>query len=454
MLTYASFGLEALTTLTGGRRLMISGRAEPAFDRIARETSSSYILGFDAERGDRDGKPHTVTVTTSRRGVEVRARRLFAFVDNAVAAPPVAAPSPTSGENPPPEAVTTGSRVTPATPAASGVSAGADPRRDGVQLPDSTAQVKAGRQAPPGAVTLEQVPQRMGEYVEAYGDRTALIVATEKYTQRVSTEDGSNFPPRQMLAEFAIVKVAGPLGWIGFRDIVEVNGEKLTDRRDRLLNLLSAANGDASEARRISNESARFNIGPISRNFNVPTATLFFFHPSNLARFSFKAKGTKKIHGVDAWVLEFKETRHPSMVMTRAGKDVPCEGSLWVSPTDGTIVRTVVTFRGFADEKVLQGVREKGSQTAAPSSPTQSPAVPAVSQPSSSTQTPPQQTAPPSAGQPSGGGASGQKGSGSTGSPVSGAGREPRQDLGSGPTPQQLLSDTFPDSQAGEPGPH
>ena len=33
------------------------------------------------------------------------------------------------------------------------------------------------------------------------------------------------------------------------------------------------------EARRLSDESARFNIGPIVRNFNVPTAALFFFRP-------------------------------------------------------------------------------------------------------------------------------------------------------------------------------
>ena len=252
--------------------------------------------------------------------------------------------------------------------------------------------------------SLEQVLQRMGAYVTAYGERAALIVATEKYIQRVSSEDGTNFPPRQLLAEFAIVKVPGPVGWVGFRDVVQVNGESLTDRRDRLAKLLSDSAGDVGEARRISNESARFNIGPISRNFNVPTTTLFFFHPANLPRFTFKMKGMKKIDGIDTCVLDFKETRHPSLVMKKDGTDAPCEGTVWVSPADGTIVRTLVTFRGFADEKVGQeatGRPTSPSSTATQSTagaPAASPAPPSVQPPAQPQPQPPAQPAPPAAG--------------------------------------------------------
>ena len=74
-----SYGLETVATVTGGRRLMVSGRATVAFDRIARETSAWYVLGFEADASDRDGKVHAVSVTTTRPGVEIRARRQFAF---------------------------------------------------------------------------------------------------------------------------------------------------------------------------------------------------------------------------------------------------------------------------------------------------------------------------------------------------------------------------------------
>ena len=41
----------------------------------------------------------------------------------------------------------------------------------------------------------------------------------------------------------------------------------------------------------MADESARFNIGPTRRNFNEPTAALFFLLPASQARFAFTRKG-------------------------------------------------------------------------------------------------------------------------------------------------------------------
>lgn len=278
----------------------------------------------------------------------------------------------------------------------------------------------------------------MGEYVAAYGERSALIVAAERYTQRVSSEAGLPFPPRQLLAEFAIVKVPGLVGWIGFRDVVEVDGESVTDRRERLLRLLSDQNGDVGEARRISNESARFNVGPVSRNFNVPTTTLFFFHPANLPRFTFKAKGRKTIDGVDTWAIEFKERRRPSMVMTREGKDVPSEGTVWVSPADGTIVRTLVTFRGFADDRVLQAATV--GQNVRPGGVEGPPPAVAPPRPSRPSQPQPPTQAPAAPSPPA---ASGQRAAGAFSASGADSVAPSRPQERGGPEPQELLRGDF-----------
>jgi hypothetical protein len=199
--------------------------------------------------------------------------------------------------------------------------------------------------------TVEQVMARVGEYVASYGQKAAVVVATEKYSQSVLVEGVDMGRPRELKAEFAIVRVAGG-GWTGFRDVIEAGGRKVQDRTDRLQSLLTNTSGDANEATRIANESARFNIGPISRNFNVPTAAMFFFYPDELQRFSFTRKGLKKIDGIDTWEIEFTETRRPTLIVTRAGKDVPIEGSLCVKPEDGTVVRTRFKMRNFADLEV------------------------------------------------------------------------------------------------------
>ncbi|HEX6974918.1 MAG TPA: hypothetical protein VF147_10980, partial [Vicinamibacterales bacterium] len=230
----------------------------------------------------------------------------------------------------------------------------------------------AGAQEP----TLQQVLERLGRYVASYGEKAALIVATEKYMQSVTTDEGMFIRPRSTMAEFAVVKTDTGPGWIGYRDVFEVDGNAIGDRRDRLVRLLTEGQGDAAEVTRIANESARYNIGPIARNFNVPTTTLLFFQPDNLARFKFTSKGKKNVDGIAAWQIDFTETQRPTLIMTRAGRDVPIEGSLWVVPADGTVIRTRLRMKGFSDDVRMPEMKGPAATT---------PAAPATPPPSSST---------------------------------------------------------------------
>ncbi|MEP6782874.1 MAG: hypothetical protein ABI983_04335 [Acidobacteriota bacterium] len=192
---------------------------------------------------------------------------------------------------------------------------------------------------------------RVGAYAAAYGEKTSVIVAAETYTQTVTVEGVTgSIRPIKLDAEFAIVKLQGG-GWTGFRDVIEVNDEPVHDRKDRLMSLLTSESASISEATRIANESARFNVGPISRNFNTPTAALFFFLPENLERFTFAKKGTKDIDKIKTVEITFKETKLPTLVTTRSGKNVPLEGSLWVTE-DGTVIRTRMHMEKFADADV------------------------------------------------------------------------------------------------------
>jgi hypothetical protein len=209
--------------------------------------------------------------------------------------------------------------------------------------------------AAPGAVaaqnaepTIDQVMARVGQYAASYGEKSSVVVAVETYTQQVTVEGAADVVrPIKLVAEFAIVKLAGG-GWTGFRDVLEVNGEPVQDRKDRLASLLTSEAASISEATRIANESARFNVGPISRNINTPTAALFFFLPQNLERFAFTKKGAKTIDGTRTVEVAFKETKLPTLITTRAGRNVPLEGTLWVTD-NGTVIRTRMRVEKFAD---------------------------------------------------------------------------------------------------------
>jgi VWFA-related protein len=66
--------LYRLSTLTRGAVFATVGSAAP-FERIAREISGYYLLGFEPQGGDRDGKDHVVDVKATGPRLTVRARR-------------------------------------------------------------------------------------------------------------------------------------------------------------------------------------------------------------------------------------------------------------------------------------------------------------------------------------------------------------------------------------------
>jgi len=218
-------------------------------------------------------------------------------------------------------------------------------------LAQSPQQLEASRPDAQPAPPVDEVVRRMSQYVLGFGAQASMFVGTERYTQRVEGGNDRAYDPRHLVSEFAIVKAESGGDWVGFRDVVEVNEKPVVDRRDRLWRLLTAYTLDAPQLKKIVDESARYNIGPISRNFNVPTTVLYFLQPGMVGRFSFEKKDTKEVEGVETWVLEFKETSRPTIIRTREGRDVPARGRVWVVPGDGTIVRTRLELRNFSDQQ-------------------------------------------------------------------------------------------------------
>lgn len=179
--------------------------------------------------------------------------------------------------------------------------------------------------------------RRVGAYVDAYGERASFVVATERYTQDAAGNTAQAFHgKRETVAEFAIVKVDALTPWQGFRDVLEVDGTPLRDRDDRLIQSLLAGPSGYAEARRLSEESSRFNIGIIERNFNVPTTALFFFRAESQARFKFSSRDARD--GI--WRVQWRETTKPTFIRTPGGQSIPSEGELWLDPDTGTIRRT------------------------------------------------------------------------------------------------------------------
>jgi VWFA-related protein len=70
-------GLEQVAGETRGSMEVVSGSGTSAFDRLSRELSGYYLLGFEPTDADRTGKERRIKVEVRQRGLTVRARPTF-----------------------------------------------------------------------------------------------------------------------------------------------------------------------------------------------------------------------------------------------------------------------------------------------------------------------------------------------------------------------------------------
>ena len=187
---------------------------------------------------------------------------------------------------------------------------------------------------------------RVGAYVGQFYRTFGSVVSEERYEQAVrrapgssttSVRRGSNGPvATTLVSDFLLVQVPGE-GWMPFRDVFERDGQQVRDREARLAKIfLSGSRDSLDQARSIMNESARYNIGNVQRNINMPTLVMVFLTDDQRPHFSFKV-GKSEDEGV---VIEFRETARPTFVRTANDRDIPVNGRLWVDEQDGTIHKT------------------------------------------------------------------------------------------------------------------
>jgi hypothetical protein len=222
--------------------------------------------------------------------------------------------------------------------------------------------------APAQEPALPEVLDRAERYVEAYERRFSLLVAEEHYVQEIRRPDtaavgggnltranpGGGFAAgggggvterRALRSDYLLVRLDAGSGWMPFRDVFEVNGKPVRDREDRLVALFIKAPTDASfdQADRIMADSTRHNIGAVTRTINIPTLGLLFLHPDIRPRFAFTRHGTETVAGRQAWVVDYRETRRPTLIKTSNGRDLALTGRLWIDPVTGVILKTNLT---------------------------------------------------------------------------------------------------------------
>lgn len=185
-------------------------------------------------------------------------------------------------------------------------------------------------------------------YERRFEQEFSTMVGQEHYEQRwggFSLErEASSDKERVIESEVLFVWLPEEESWLTARNVRVVDDSPVRDSEFRLERLMAAPAGDlVARARRLRDESARFNLGPVERNFNDPTMVVQFLSAKVQPRLRFERRGLDTIDGTAAWRLAFTEHARPTLIRSN-GKDVRATGDVWMDATDGAIVRTLVNL--------------------------------------------------------------------------------------------------------------
>jgi hypothetical protein len=197
--------------------------------------------------------------------------------------------------------------------------------------------------------SLADVIGRARDYVADYGDALATVVADELYAQElIAIPGGAPFRRRVLRSEIVFVPLAASDEWQAFRNVVSVDGEAVAGAQGRLERVFgSAPRSIIAQARALAEEGARYNLGPLHRNFNAPTMPLQYLHRSRRDTVRFDKRGEETAGNAQAWVVRFREDRHGTLIRSTDGRAIPVEGQMWIVPADGRIIRASLVAKDF-----------------------------------------------------------------------------------------------------------
>ena len=199
--------------------------------------------------------------------------------------------------------------------------------------------------------SLKTVLGRAATYAAEYHQRFTVLVAEERYVQRV----GPRLPvtpntarplslrqERVLKSDYILLHdFAGANSWVGVRDVLEVDGQPVTVDRERLRAILDDTTQPlVSRIRALADQQAKQNLGDLYRTINIPTLPLEILLPDRQPRFRFKHKGGTTVGDRPVWVVSYEERDRPTIIRTPEGRDIESSGSFWIDPTNGAVVRS------------------------------------------------------------------------------------------------------------------
>lgn len=199
-----------------------------------------------------------------------------------------------------------------------------------------------------------------------FSQLAAMLLADEHYLQEVKTRPSSaslasmsrtstagiTIERRVLDSEVALIHVIEGELWLLARDVQRVDGKPLSEaQRIPLPAVHPSSTPDAlKKFREIAAQGARFNIGAISRDLNVPTLALWLLTPTIRPRLAFSEAGKETINGTLCDVIRFKEKAEPYL-FDADGEPTPVSGRFWIDRARSAVVKTELVLEGRSSNR-------------------------------------------------------------------------------------------------------
>jgi hypothetical protein len=180
---------------------------------------------------------------------------------------------------------------------------------------------------------------RASRYVDTFIQSFSNVVAEERYLQ----ESAYPHRRRELLSDFLLVTPPGTVGRYQFRDVREVDGAAVRDRRDRLTKLFVEAPADAlMRAAAVARESERYNLVNIG-TLDQPLLAVGFLQSRYVDRFLYSLGGVETFDGVSVRYVAFHESARPTIIHTSGTHgDFVSRGYFLIEEATGRVLRSEV----------------------------------------------------------------------------------------------------------------
>ena len=204
--------------------------------------------------------------------------------------------------------------------------------------------------------TLDQLLDRMGEYLIEYEAQLSTLVADERFEQSIHPRGRVSGEHLLLESEVAFLRLPGDAEWLGFRDVKKLNSRPVADPAPPISELLASTADAFAKAVTLARASARHNLG-LPRTINTPTTPLHIIHPRYRRAHHFELGVEANVRGQRASIISFREGVRPTLLREPNGTNLVSSGRIWVDAKTGTVLRVEWNYQA---ERSAPGVQSRG----------------------------------------------------------------------------------------------